>query len=69
MIELFVGAGAAEKSLIDNLGFWSTSTESVEATIPDQGILPVEMNIPAGSRLSAQEDISFNRGLVLYGFR
>ena len=70
IVDIFVGAGAAEKVLIDNLQVPTTSQESITATIPSQGILPMEMNIPSGSRLSAQFDSgSSSIGLVLYGFR
>ncbi len=68
-IEIFVGAGAAEKTLIDNVQFFTGATERIDETIPSQGILPMEMNIPAGSRLSVQLTLSATIGLVLYGFR
>ena len=68
-LELFVGAGAAEKTLIDNLHYFTGATERVNITVPSKGILPMEMNIPAGSRLSAQTAVSTTLGLVLYGFR
>ena len=71
LVEIYVGAGAAEKVLIDNLQVRSASSESMgDGTTPEQGILPMEMNIPAGSRLSAKFDAgSSTIGLVLYGFR
>ncbi len=69
LIEIFVGAGAAEKILIDNLHVFLGATEAVNATVPAQGILPIELNIPSGSRLSARSLPSGNIGLVLYGFR
>ena len=68
-LEIFVGAGAAEKTLIDNIRVGSATSESINRATPQQGILPMEMNIPAGSRLSAQLSSSVNMGLVLYGFR
>ena len=69
LIELFVGAGAAEKTLIDNLQYFTGATETMEKTVPPQGIIPMEMNIPSGTRLSAQTTASTTIGLVLYGFR
>ncbi len=69
-VTIYVGAGAAEKVLIDNLQVWTGSTEAMEAYVVPQGILPMEMNIPSGSRLSAKFDAgSATIGLVLYGFR
>lgn len=68
-MEIFVGAGAAEKSLIDDIRLGSASNESVTRATPPQGILPIELNIPAGSRLSVQNSVSNNFGIVLYGFR
>ena len=69
LLELLVGAGAAEKSLINNIKINLGSNESISAAVPSQGILPMEMNIPAGSRLSADLDSSGDVGLVIYGFR
>ncbi len=70
LIEIFVGAGAAEKTLVDNIEFSTGSTESVTNCQP-RGFFPVEMNIPSGSRLSAQATGGAGRdvGIVLYGFR
>ena len=68
-LELFVGAGAAEKTLIDNILIQSSTTEKINRAMPSQGILPIELDIPAGSRLSAQQSGTSNFGLVLYGFR
>ena len=70
LVEIYVGAGAAEKVLIDNLQVQTASAESVQVIAPDQGIFPMEMNIPSGSRLSAKFDAGTALiGLVLYGFR
>ncbi len=68
-LELFVGAGAAEKSLINNFTIWTANSEAIDRTEIPQGIIPIEMNIPSGSRLSAQLSGSLSIGLVLYGFR
>ncbi len=68
-LEIFVGAGSAEKSLINDIRVGSASNDSVTRMTPKQGILEVEMNIPTGSRLSAQLSASIDMGLVLYGFR
>jgi hypothetical protein len=69
-VEIFVGAGGVEKSLIANLETRGNSSESIIEQPMPFGILPLEMNIPAGSRLSAQTSSAANsRGLVLYGFR
>ena len=70
VVEILVGAGAAEKTLIDGLQVVTGSTESINATLLSQGIIPMEMNIPSGSRLSAKFDTGSSLiGLVLYGFR
>ena len=70
IVEILIGAGAAEKTLIDNLVVSTSTIEAIDNTIPPQGILPMEMNIPSGSRLSAKFDAgTSNIGLVLYGFR
>ncbi len=70
LVTIYVGAGAAEKVLIDNLQVQTGSTEAMEPSTPPQGIFPMEMNIPSGSRLSAKFDSgSALIGLVLYGFR
>ncbi len=68
LVEIFVGAGAAEKTLIDALQVYTGSTESINSVAGPQGILPMEMNIPSGSRISAQTSTS-TIGLVVYGFR
>ncbi len=68
-LEVFVGAAAAEKSLFNNIYVDMSSSERVDTVIPAQGILPIELNIPAGSRLSAQVSDNQESGLVLYGFR
>ncbi|KKK65732.1 hypothetical protein LCGC14_2971210, partial [marine sediment metagenome] len=70
LLELFVGAGAAEKSLISGIQFFSSNNERMGKIYPSQGIIPMEMNIPAGSRLSAQlVSAGAALALVLYGFR
>ncbi len=69
LLTILVGAGAAEKVLIDNIKVHLASAESISLAFPSQGILPMEMNIPAGSRLSADLDAAGDVGLVLYGFR
>ena len=70
VVEILVGAGAAEKTLIDGLRVKTGNTESITTTSPNQGIIPMEMNIPSGSRLSAKFDAGSSFiGLVLYGFR
>ena len=68
-LELFVGAGAAEKSLINNFKIYTSNAEAVDSSEIPSGIIPIEMNIPSGSRLSAQLSGSLNLGLVLFGFR
>ena len=68
LIEIFVGAGAAEKTLVDNIQFSSASVEAVNSCQP-VGFFPVEMNIPSGSRLSAQAVGARDVGIVLFGFR
>ncbi len=70
IVEIYVGAGAAEKVLIDDLQVYTSGTEAVHQVVSPQGILPMEMNIPAGSRISAKYDAgTANIGLVVYGFR
>ncbi len=69
LMSVFVGAGAAEKVLIDNLRVDQGGTEKIDGTVPPQGIIPMEMNIPSGSRLSASTVETGDTGLVLYGFR
>ncbi len=69
LLSVFVGAGAAEKVLIDNLRLIQQAQEKMDGTVPPQGIIPMEMNIPSGTRLSAQTVASTKIGLVLYGFR
>ena len=69
-VEILVGAAAAEKTLIGGLQVNTGAAESIDQMIFPLGILPMEMNIPAGSRLSAKFDTgSSSIGLVLYGFR
>ncbi len=70
IVEILVGAGAAEKTLIDGLQVTTAATERIEMTVLPQGIIPMEMNIPSGSRLSAKFDAGTALiGLVIYGFR
>ncbi len=70
LLSILVGAGAAEKNLIETIKISTNAGEAIDFTSPSQGIIPIEMNIPAGSRLSAKLDGgSAFIGLVLYGFR
>ncbi len=70
IVEILVGAGAAEKTLIGGLQVFTASAEAINSVVVPQGILPMEMNIPSGSRLSAKFDAgTATIGLVLYGFR
>ncbi len=69
-LAIYVGAGAAEKVLVDGLHVNTQSQEQINTTIPSQGIIPLEFNIPSGSRLSAKNSAgSSDIGVVLYGFR
>ncbi len=69
-LEIFVGAGAAEKSLITGIQQFTSSVEALGGSSIPQGIIPMEMNIPSGSRLSAQLSTGGALlGLVIYGFR
>ncbi len=69
-MDILVGAGAAEKVLTSV--FWrSDNGERSEETMPPQGILPMILNVPSGSRLSVQRQpsASSRSGVTLYGFR
>ena len=69
LVEIFVGAGAAEKALISKIDFRSASTENVSQVNPFQGFYPMRFNIPSGTRLSAQAVGTRDCGLVMFGYR
>lgn len=69
LIEVFVGAGAAEKSVIDNIWLNTGSAENVAEHIPPAGFIPMFVDIPAGTRISAQAIGARDVGIVVHGFR
>lgn len=68
LVEIFVGAGAAEKSVISNLWFRSGGSENVSRATY-RGFIPMAVDIPAGTRISAQGIGNRDCGIVVYGFR
>ena len=70
IINLFVGAAAAEIALTEGQLVERNASEFVALVFPSQGFIPVEFNIPAGSRLSAESETGSNTiGIAMYGFR
>lgn len=70
ILNWFVGAGGSEIALMEGQQVSSYAGELTQFLIPPQGFHPIELNIPAGSRLAAEAKGGSNTiGIVLYGFR
>lgn len=70
IVNIFVGAAAAEKSLASGIIAIVSSSEKINVILPAPGCLPLELNIPSGVRLSAEAEAGSNAlGINLYGFR
>ncbi len=67
-VEIFVGAGAAEKTLLKEIDYRTHTGEGVEWVIPFHGFIPIRLTIPSGSRLSAQAIGGRGIGLVMFGY-
>ena len=69
IVEIFVGVGAAEKSLIKDINVETGGGENLEKVDPSIGFYPMTVDVPAGTRIAAQAVGTKDIGIVVYGFR